>query len=585
MVFTAVLYLPFLGQAFHIDDRIYLEVADQIRETPFFPYDYQVLFEGIWSPDAASHSHLPLLSYWIALVQVLSGSRSEWVMHLAFLPFALLAVWAFYDIARRYLRFPAAAGALLAASPAFLVLSHTLMADVPLLAFWLGTMAFYLRLADQGAPRSALWGCLLCLLASAFLSLLSGGLLLLMAAWWLIAGWKKLPRVPGRLLLLLLAAPLVLWTAWYLRAWLHYDRMVLINTMLHMEKRQIFQWHVFGVKSLSFILNLGAVFLFPLALCNAWARQWSGRLTLLLFFLSPVPFALWIEDWTWQQVLLFAAFFSSGLLALGTLLSVPLRMPVCHPGFSRLSAEDFKPSQARASSHPALAADPPDDAWQEGLSLLSFLWFAGILAAAMLLYYAGSARYVLLAAPPVILLWIKYLECRVLYNDYLLRNLVWLGFALTLPYGLWIAWGDYQFAEMYRRGADQMVERYTRTGRTLWFTAEWGLRYYLSQRGARPLPRVDAGPRAGDVLFKPYVASPWRTLYDGEEHIEFIGRHALEVPTRLRLLDYRSHAAFYSTGWGILPWSLGEGEPWEWIYVYRVKQAYSGPIPEQPRHY
>lgn len=584
MIFTALIYLPFLGQAFHIDDRIYLEVAEQIKRSPLFPYDYPVLFEGIWTQDAASHSHLPLNAYWIALVEVLTGSRSEWVLHLAFLPFPLLAVWGFYDIARRYLRFPAAAAALLVVSPAFLTLSHTLMADVPLLACWLGTLAFYLRLGEEGRGGGALWGCLACLLASAFLSLLSGGLLMLMVAWWFIARNKNLPRVSGRMLMVLLALPLTLWLLWYLRAWMHYDRLVLVNTVLHMEKRQIFQSRVFALKLLSFVLNLGAVFLFPPALVYAWARNWSARLTLLLFFLTPIPFALWMPDWSWQQVLLFSAFLSSGLLALTTLLSVPWRMPVCHPGFSRLSAEDFKPAAARDPSSSRLAAEAPDDDWQQSISLLAFLWFIGIAASILLLYYAGSVRYVLPAAPPLILLWIKYLECRVLHNDYLLRNLVWLGFALTLPYGMWISWGDYQFAEMYRQGAHRMVEIYSRSGRTTWFTGEWGLRYYLSSQGGRPLPRAAAGPQAGDILLKPYVASPWVTLYDSDEYLRFLTRHELQMPTRLRLIDYRSHAGFYSTGWGILPWSLGE-EPWEWINVYEVKKSYQGPIPKQPSHF
>ena len=79
--------LPFLFQAFHIDDRIYLRVAENIHQKPLYPYDYIPLFEGLGAPDAASHSHLPLVSYYLALLCWITGSQAEWVLHLGFLVF------------------------------------------------------------------------------------------------------------------------------------------------------------------------------------------------------------------------------------------------------------------------------------------------------------------------------------------------------------------------------------------------------------------------------------------------------------------------------------------------------------------
>ena len=39
--------LPFIHQAFHIDDRIYLEISENILKNPLFPYDYSPIFEGL----------------------------------------------------------------------------------------------------------------------------------------------------------------------------------------------------------------------------------------------------------------------------------------------------------------------------------------------------------------------------------------------------------------------------------------------------------------------------------------------------------------------------------------------------------
>ncbi|MGH9338195.1 MAG: glycosyltransferase family 39 protein, partial [Acidobacteriota bacterium] len=179
----AATYLPFLNQAFHIDDRIYLQIADNILQKPFFPYDFEAIHEGFAAPDAASHSHLPLTSYYLALVKLLTGSEAEWVYHLAFIVFPLIAAFGFYDLASRYTCHPLAAACLLVVAPSFLVLSHTLMTDVPLLAFWIVALSSFMRIADGQAGRRDWLLCALSLLAAGFISLVTAGLILLMAVY------------------------------------------------------------------------------------------------------------------------------------------------------------------------------------------------------------------------------------------------------------------------------------------------------------------------------------------------------------------------------------------------------------------
>lgn len=542
--------LPFLFKPFHVDDRIYLEIADQIIRNPLFPYDYPVVFEGIVTPDAASHSHLPLSSYYLALLKLATGSDAEWVAHLAFLIFPALLAWGFYDLAARFCRHPGAATAILLASPGVLVLGQGLMADVPLLAFWVLALSRYPRICRGEAGRWDGPVCVLALVAAAMISMLTAGLMLLMAAYW--AALKVQGKADGgwRALVLLLA-PLLVWTFWFARAYLHYDRLVLVNTFLHLNKREAFDGGRAAVKLLSFVLNLGGTLLFPAALWYGVLRSMSLRIFLLAFFLSFVPFYLWVDGWTWPRTFLFAAFFSTGLAAIwGIVQQIP---------------RNLKTSTARDWMLP--------------------LWATGILAACMLLYYAGSVRYTLLAAPPVILIWLRLLERKLEGDAYFLRNLVWLGFFLTLPYSLWIARGDYGVAVMYRDAAREVVQEYSSPERTVWFTAEWGLRYYLERAGARALPRTGVGPKPGDILVKPYQASPWVTLYDKKEYSRFVKRIPLSSPGSVHTLDSTSRAGFYSTGWGILPWSLKTGEDWEWINVFEIRAQYDGPIPEQERHW
>lgn len=99
------------------------------------------------------------------------------------------------------------------------------------------------------------------------------------------------------------------------------------------------------------------------------------------------------------------------------------------------------------------------------------------------------------------------------------------------------------------------------------------------------LPRASNQANVGDVIIKPYIASPWVTLYDGDEYTDLLEQKIADEPFPLRILDFSSHAGFYSTGWGFLPYSYSLGENWEWFNVFRIKKQYSGPLPETEQHW
>lgn len=541
---VGLFFLPFLGQAIHIDDRIYLEIADQILRNPLYPYDYSPIFEGLVTDDAASHSHLPLTAYYLALVRLIGGAE-EWVLHLAFLVFPLIAVVSFYDLAGHYVRHRLLAGLLLVVSPAFLVLGHTLMPDVPLLAFWLLALSRLLRLRNQEAGRVDLILFGIGLLGAAFISLLAGGLLLLAGAFLIMSRNDLSPIVRKSVWLILLLAP-ALWLAWYLRAYLHYDRFVLIQTLLHVGKREAFDWSLLGVKLVSFVVNTGAVFLCPLALWAVFSGSWRTRLGLLTLIASFFPFALWIEGWSWSHVTVFAVFFASGFLVMWE--------------FVLLIAD--RGPRVR----------------------LLLLWFFGILAACLLLFYAGSVRYVLLALPPVLIAWVRRVELS-RWSDPLKLAVLVGGVLLTAATSLPIAVADYELAGLYRRTARELFAEYGGPNHRVWFTGEWGFRYYLEREGATLMTRHETGGRPGDIIVKPYVASPWVTVYDGNEWTSLLEQRVMDQERVIRLLDFSTHAGFYSTGWGILPVSFGQGERWEWVNVFRIDRVYDGPEPERERHF
>ena len=537
--------LPFIDQAFHIDDRIYLSTADNILQSPLFPYDYPLYFEGRLAKDMASHSHLPLTSYYLALVKAVTGSEREWIYHVAFLVFPVIAVFSFYDMARRYVRNGLAATLIFIGSPAFLVLSHTLMPDVPLLALWLLSLSRVLRITSGEGDNRDRIVLVTAVMGAAFMSLLTVGLLLLITAYLGSRFWNSLPLHHRGFWLLLLGGPVLLWFFWYTRAYLHYDRMVLATVFLYVKNERVaFDWSELGLRFLSFVLNSGSVLLFPLAIWTAFHGRHRTRIALLLFALSLLWFWIFVEGWSFVHTALFALFCSSGVLVIWEFVAL---------------IKDGRPERR-----------------------LLFLWYFGILTACLLLYFNGSARYVLLVLPPVVLLWVKHLETRV-KDRYLVRNILGTTVLMSALYAGLASYADYHFAEIYRKNSSELYSDYKTEESHVWIAGEWGFRYYMEREGARLLPRTSQEPVPGDIIIKPFVAFPWVTLYDGDPMTSLLEQriHRDEIP--LRIMDFSSHAGFYSTGWGLLPMSLSTGEPWEWFNVYRVEQEYSGPAPQEQR--
>lgn len=99
------------------------------------------------------------------------------------------------------------------------------------------------------------------------------------------------------------------------------------------------------------------------------------------------------------------------------------------------------------------------------------------------------------------------------------------------------------------------------------------------------MARNEVGAEPGDIIIKPYIASPWVTLYDGDDHSRLIEQIPVRTRLPVRIMDFSSRAGFYSSGWGLLPFSWTSGQHWEWFNVFEVTKEYTGPIPEAERHW
>ncbi len=130
-----LLLLPFLNKAYHIDDYVYLKVAQQIAAHPADFYGFEINWGQRYRSVADINKNPPGVSYFIAAVGSWTGWR-EWPLHLWFLLPTFLAGVGTYRLAGHFTQRPLTAALAAGLTPAFLVSSSNLMCEPLLLAFY-----------------------------------------------------------------------------------------------------------------------------------------------------------------------------------------------------------------------------------------------------------------------------------------------------------------------------------------------------------------------------------------------------------------------------------------------------------------
>ncbi len=488
VLFGAAIQIPFLGQAFHIDDNLYLMVAGNRAVHPWFPLDLPTYFEGLRAEDFGAHSHPLLLSSFL-LTPALSTSNPELAAHLIYLPFYLLLIISSYLLACRLVRSPIVAAVLCAISPVVFVSSHTVMLDLPYTALVYGSLALALAEGEKSGQDGHSGLREVCL--------------------WLAPG------------LLLGLACMFAYQA------LFYAPVICLAARRRNPLRAVEIW----APSLLFLVA------YLLANTVHFGRFAQGDLA---GFLAQVPPAGGGFKWR----------ITHALLALLAAVVVP---PVWLSWFL----------QARKG-------------WRDSSIVVRCLVFAILInsVCVLALHHVSAVRYWLPAAPALCILSVAALEA---VNPKPLRVAsLALVLALTALVSAGLAQADAAWAQFYRSVPERLI--LTQPVRKVWFTGEWGFRWYLERAGARPLGRADNRAQPGDLLVRPRLASPYRTVYDEANALELIQTIPYRPNTPFRLLDFDSHAGFYSFGWGVLPYSLTfDSGPLELIAVYRVTRRVPAP--------
>lgn len=425
--------------------------------------------------DMRGHPHGPLDSWILAGLLALIGEVKEVPFHLFYSIFSILAALSMWSLARRFSDKPFWATLLFLAVPAFVVNGNSFEADLPFLAFWMMAIALFVKAVEERSMFT-LWGSKVAA-ALAALAAYQAIFLMPILAWYLYERRSKWKMAWG----VTIAAPATI------LLWQLYERWTsgALPAAVLAGYMQTYGLEALANKarSATVLVAHSAWIVSPLIVIAAFGR---GKRWIFAAIASAA-----------------AAFYDPNPLFWGSIGCAVLLFAACYG--------------------------------KKFLNVWLVLFFAG----ALVIFYAGSARYLLPIAAPVAILAARACNTRVLA----------IGFAAQMALSIGLAMVNYQHWDAYRQFAASISSQVA-SHRT-WINAEWGLRWYLESEGALPMAR-DQALQPGEIVVSSELASlPVHAPLAPVAQMEI----RPSIPLRLIALDHRSG---YSAG-GILPFEISRG--------------------------
>lgn len=546
LLLTAVVLLlsvPFLRQPFHIDDRDFVEFArlSAVKVTKFIIYDTS--FAGQYL-EQIRNPHAPLLTTYLGLLLKAGAPDSEEIFHAAYIVFPLVAAFSMYFLARKFTRHAVATALLLLVTPAFLVLSHTLMDNLPGLSLGLAAAALYVWGADRGS-----WKLLVASGVAMVLGILTAYQVLSLVPAFFVYGLLKKPRrLINFLPFIMLGLGGVAWIALTFRK---YSRLpeISYDLTLYTDSTVPGQEGPFdiGHRIRAILVVLGGTSIFFLSMLALYLRKKSD---LLVAFVALPPL------FTWSALY----FIGSGEMTLVQGVQVGL---LTVTGFM-VVYKLFVHCLTRLSKS-------QENETAERIFLL--VWFLSA-AAVYLLHGISyvSVRHLILLFPPIILLFVR--ETEQFWSGSLRTQNIFIAAALffTAIMGLMAAVADYRFASVYPAVARQLGEQYASSsseGNNIYVRGEFDFRYYLEEQGFKVLHNKSEVKSGDIIIFSQFAASvtsePWP---EGTYSVLTQLEPGDGFP--VRIMNPWAGAGFYGHPMGPLP-LVFSSDALDQITVYRIQ--------------
>jgi len=512
VLLPVALLLPFLNKAVHIDDPLFIWSAKQILESPFDFYGFEQNWYISPQPMYEINQNPPLVAYWLAPAGALLGWE-EWKLHLAMMPWAMLAAWGMFLLARRFDLPPLAATVLLVVSPGFLVSASSLMTDVPMIALWLLATVAWLRGLDKGAHHwLAISGVLtgLAILTKYF----AISLLPLLAVYTLVAAKDFRRSVIWLLLPVAMLACYELWTRQL------YGMGLFLDAILYASGYEA-SYPVSTIEKIATGVVFTGAAIIPATLWLAWLSDWG------------------IDT---RKVLLWAA-----LAVLGVVLVLTLGLYSNHPNplpFWVMLQWAFGFATGGAALFMLIRLSLQ---WRDAEALLLLLWVVGTLVFACFLNHYVNVRVILPLAPALVLAGLRMTRGR--FRPEAFTVVAGIGLVLAMIVGH----GDYKLANAQRDAVEEIG--WLDLTEPLSFTGHWGFQYYMEELGGEILDLATMEVIPGQTLIIPSNNTNVASVRD--VLVADTGNMSVPVRAWASTMHTATGAGFYSDVWGPLPFVLG----------------------------
>jgi dolichyl-phosphate-mannose-protein mannosyltransferase len=176
--------------------------------------------------------------------------------------------------------------------------------------------------------------------------------------------------------------------------------------------------------------------------------------------------------------------------------------------------------------------------WRDFLAQWVLIFFAG----ALVVFFAGSARYLLPIALPIAILATRRVSLRWV-QAFVVCELV---LSLSLAIVNYQHWDGYrQFARSFARDA---------ATKRVWINGEWGLRYYLESEGGLPLLQGQT-VHPGEILVSSALSYPI-VVTTGGGILAPLAERTITSPIPLRLVALQGKSAYSTTMFGLRPFDI-----------------------------
>lgn len=517
-------YLPFLDKGITYDDVVYLDYAERLSFNPVRCQVDDYVFQGAVLDDFVvfESTHPPLVPYYLKLVQQLVGDNLL-LLHLAFLPFLILATLALGELVQRLTGRSPFLALGLTLGPLLFPAATWLMTDMPLVAFWCLAVVAMLRLFNRDAdtsPWPAMLLVALLILAAVFTAYQGLGLLALLG----LFAWRRGQWRPALIVSALVGVPFVLWLLLVYQAYGIFPYFAPPRETLSIatEVHKGLAWDNMWLKARLVVVYSGAG-LFFYALVGL-VREWR-QAPLWLGWGGVLAFALFPEMTPWGR-------FYPWLLAAA--------------GLYLLACAAYQCLQLRQASTSATH------------NALLLLWLVGFAGFQVGLAAFAAPRYILLMIVPLWLLFLKWLP-----RDPTVHLRLVFATAATVGLGLLVGFADKDYAHAQQLQHVDGLDAYG----SLYVAGEKGVRYSAEQLGHHYYyPGIDEDVTYLLVTNEVDRIPISKSLFDHAEEVTQFPRPA-SLP--LRVMSRSNQAGFYIHTRGLLPFTWGSG-PLENYVLYRV---------------